>query len=595
MHKGYTARLRKSENVSGKPVLMTALITALQTAIMIATCVLLPDLFGWLIIGYIGGGIILSFFLHPFTGLLSNRAFYTILNILGLGAGHLLRFIYDVGKNRLKRRAGYLLSSLMALYVLTFNLLLWLWLIAHPAYLFFSLALNILITPFVLMKGDRWETRLLLLLFLFSGTGYTHIIFIFANRRVYYLLSRCIYSRVNSKIRQTDPADVPTGEVEQLSAQIAESSSGILPAYYDGMTYFGNGAEMFDDMLDRISRAKKFVFIEFFIVNDGALLSRLEGVLTERAAKGVEVRMIYDYYGSFPGFSDASIRRLRKAGVKILAHNPTIPLFNFYFDLNDHRKIVVVDGEFAYTGGVNISDEYVDADSCSCVWKDFGVRIDGGAEPFSIMFLRTWAALSLKDEDTTPYLSKNPPATSPERRVFIPYSDNTALTRRAGQEQYISVIAGAKERLTIIAPYFLPTYEIERAIIAAAGRGVEVSLYIPHIPDQWFVYCVTRHRAERLIKHGVGVYTMMGTFLHSKIVLTERGVMLGSTNIDGRSLYRQNELGLYTTDTALYESALADIEKIGRESERLTERDSFSKSPVERVVCFFCRMFSSYM
>lgn len=594
MHKGYTARLRKSENVSGKPVIMTAAITALQTVLMIAAYILVPDLFGWLIVGYIGGGVLLSFFLHPFTKLISNRAVYSLLNVIGLGAGHLLRFIYDVGKNRLRRKAGYLLSSLMALYVLTFNSLLWLWLSWHPGYLLFSLAVNILITPFVLMKSDRWETRLLLVLFLFSGTGYTHIIFIFANRRFYYLITRLIYRKVNSEIKQKHSADTPSGATEKRVCAVAREASGLLPSHYDGIAYFSMGNEMFDDMIERMSRAEKFIFVEFFIVNDGALLKRLTSVLTERAARGVEVRMIYDYYGSYPGFSQGSICELRRAGVKILAHNPTIPLFNFYFDLNDHRKIVVIDGKCAYTGGVNVSDEYVDSASCSCVWKDFGIRVDGGAEPFTVMFLRTWSALSLKKEDTAAYLPENESAAS-ERGVLIPYSDNTALPTRVGQEMYISVIAGAKERLTVATPYFLPTAEMERALIAAAKRGVDVRLYIPHIPDQWFVYCVTRHRAERLIKHGIGVYTMMGSFLHSKIVLTEEGVMLGSTNIDGRSLYRQNELGIYTTDKALYESALADIEIIERGSIRLNESDSFSRSITERVVCFFCRMFSSYM
>lgn len=358
--------------------------------------------------------------------------------------------------------------------------------------------------------------------------------------------------------------------------------------------YFSSGASFFDNVIERIKSAKEFIFLEFFIVADGTLFNRIFSILKEKVSAGVDVRVIYDDLGSHKVLSKKAKITLKSAGIKIQPFNRVTPIFSITLNYRDHRKIIIVDGKTAYTGGCNLADEYINEKRMHGYWKDSGVRLDGKAvDGFTLMFLRQWEFLTKTKEDYSQFLGKAKQTVIDS--VFVPYADGLDYSKNIGKNVYENMVASAKEKIYIMTPYFIVDDTLTNLLINKAMSGVDVRIIIPEIPDKAFVYGVTRNNAEKLIDHGVKVYCMKQSFVHSKLLLTENSAVVGSINMDLRSFYQQFECAVYTDDNKVKQEVLVDFESTFNDCQLITEKNKLRNHLIYRAFAGVMQIFAPFM
>ena len=351
---------------------------------------------------------------------------------------------------------------------------------------------------------------------------------------------------------------------------------------------------MHQDMLLELEKANRFIFLEFFIVADGALFNRIFSILKEKVSAGVDVRVIYDDLGSHKVLSKKAKITLKNAGIKIQPFNRVTPIFSITLNYRDHRKIIIVDGKTAYTGGCNLADEYINEKRMHGYWKDSGVRLDGKAvDGFTLMFLRQWEFLTKTKEDYSQFLGKAKQTVIDS--VFVPYADGLDYSKNIGKNVYENMVASAKEKIYIMTPYFIVDDTLTNLLINKAMSGVDVRIIIPEIPDKAFVYGVTRNNAEKLIDHGVKVYCMKQSFVHSKLLLTENSAVVGSINMDLRSFYQQFECAVYTDDKKVKQEVLIDFESTFNDCQLITEKNKLRNHLIYRAFAGVMQIFAPFM
>ncbi|RNC70741.1 MAG: cardiolipin synthase B [Desulfuromonadales bacterium] len=305
---------------------------------------------------------------------------------------------------------------------------------------------------------------------------------------------------------------------------------------------FGSGAEFFPAMLEAFAEARHHIHAEFYIVRNDATGAAFAEALLVAASRGVDVSLIYDYIGCFDTPS-SYFRRLEQGGVRCLAFNP--PPFKrgiAWFDKRDHRKMAVIDGETAFTGGVNVGNEYSGFWSAAERWRDVGVRIDGPAvSDLSRLFREFWL-----EEKGSPspawFLEHAPMAGMGDAEVMI-VSDGPHHTRSFIRNAFRIAMAGAGESIRIMNPYFVPGPRVVRSLLRAARRGVRVQLILPAKNDVPIVRLVSRTYYTPLLRAGIEIYERQGPVLHAKVMLIDDtwGVV-GSANLDQRSFHRNFEV-----------------------------------------------------
>ena len=322
--------------------------------------------------------------------------------------------------------------------------------------------------------------------------------------------------------------------------------------------YFPSGEATFASLCEELRKAEQYIFLEFFIVREGKMWDAVEEILKERAAKGVDVRVIYDDMGSGHGLSDKRIESLETLGIKISVFNMFVPFISSAQNNRDHRKIAVIDGKVAFTGGVNISDEYINELERFGHWKDSAVKLRGdGVWSFTLMFLRMWSLCYGVEEDYVSYYPTDMPKTDGSGYV-LPYSDSPIDTEYIGENVYMQMISGAREYLYITTPYFIVDDDMLSALTLAAKSGVDVRLITPGHPDKFLVHFTTRTYYKELINAGVKVYEYSPGFMHSKtFVSDDRRAVVGTVNMDFRSLYLHFECGAVFYDTPV----VADVKR----------------------------------
>ena len=322
--------------------------------------------------------------------------------------------------------------------------------------------------------------------------------------------------------------------------------------------YYALGEDMFADMLEDIRNAKEFIFLEFFIMKQGYMFDTLVDALEERAKEGVHVRLIYDDMGCIDEFPRQFYKDLQEKGIHVACFNPFRPFLSIIMNNRDHRKIVVIDGKIAYTGGLNIADEYINKISRFGHWKDAGVRVTGDAVwNFTTMFLEMWNFITKGTEDFSKYkiIENDNAALIAENKGFVqPYGDCPLDKRNLCEAVYLNLINHAKKYVYIFTPYLILGSEISTALINAARSGVDVRIVTPAIPDKRMVFLLTQANYENLIRGGVKIYQYTPGFIHSKcFVVDDEYASIGTTNLDYRALYLHFECGtlLYNTKSVL--------------------------------------------
>ncbi len=343
-------------------------------------------------------------------------------------------------------------------------------------------------------------------------------------------------------------------ELVVLNKNIANQSKYILnassfPIYKNTFTqYLSPGEAMFEKLKEELSQAKQYIFIEFFIIQEGLMWESILDILVQKVQEGVEVRVMYDDMGSIyllpPGFK----QKLTAMGIQYTAFNPVSPVLSLRMNNRDHRKIVVIDGRVAFTGGINLADEYINAYPKYGHWKDAGIMIKGEAAwSYTFMFLHLWNATRPADNDYEIYRPVNRNQLMYESGGFVqPYADMPLDEDLVSENIYLNIINKAKNYVYINTPYLIADNEIVSALCLAAQTGVDVRIVTPHHPDKWYVHLVTRSYYPQLIEAGVKIYEYEPGFMHAKtFVADDELATVGSPNLDFRSLYLHFECGAW--------------------------------------------------
>lgn len=359
--------------------------------------------------------------------------------------------------------------------------------------------------------------------------------------------------------------------------------------------FFSEAKDAFEAMKSDLEKAEKFIFMEYFIVEDGSCFREIEDILIRKQAQGVEIRFLYDDIGSVGKVNMFFAKRLREEGIQCRPFNPALPLLNIFLNHRDHRKITVIDGKVGFTGGFNLADEYFDRKHPYGKWKDTGLRLEGEAvRSLTAAFLELWSVQNHQREDYRAYLDV---AYSVPARGFVqPFADNPLGQERAAEEVYLNLTAQSNKTLYFMTPYLIITDEMHRALRLAAKRGVDVRIITPGIPDKKTVYAVTRSYYAGLAAQGVRIYEYTPGFCHAKQCICDgRIATVGTSNLDYRSLYHhfENNVVLYGCD-AVGEIA-ADFERTFPQCREVTEDYRAGRGAMLRTWQYILRLFAPLM
>ena len=323
--------------------------------------------------------------------------------------------------------------------------------------------------------------------------------------------------------------------------------------------FFASGEEMWQQMLEDLKRAEKFIFLEYYIVDEGLMWDSILEILEEKASQGVEVKMLYDDIGCMVTLPGDYTVYLRSKGIDAHKFNKVIPRMTVAYNNRDHRKILVIDGQISYTGGINLADEYINRIERFGHWKDSGIRIDGPAtQAFTRLFLMNWYINRGEISDFDQYHLEN--QTRFGSGLCIPYGSGPKpiYKTKVGKIVYQNLINQAEDFVYITTPYLIIDYDLTEDIKNAAMRGVDVRIVTPHIPDKKLIQLVTRGAYPDLLSAGVRIFEYTPGFIHSKqMIVDDRFAAVGTINLDYRSLvhHYENAVLLYKTES------IADIRK----------------------------------
>ena len=394
-----------------------------------------------------------------------------------------------------------------------------------------------------------------------AGTGilaYTR--FNFGNRRVTRATKTQIVTTMDA-IRQPEGV---IGELKYDGSHTDDlvkylSRSGCFPAYKNTQTvYYSSGELMFKAMLKELQSAENYIFMEYFIIEEGRMWGQILDILSRKAADGVTVKVMYDGMCELSTLTADYWKRLKSVGIEAKPFSPIRPFLSSHYNYRDHRKIMVIDGKTAFTGGVNLADEYINRKVRFGHWKDTGIRVKGDAvQSFTLMFLQMWNTVK-GNCDYSQYLSETGKYIPEDPSGYvIPYCDCPLDSDKVGETVYVDILNRAGSYVHIMSPYLVLDGELEKAICFAAERGVDVSLILPGIPDKITAYALAKSHFRSLLDSGVRIYLYKPGFIHAKVFVSDDiKAVVGSINLDYRSLYHHFECAAYLYKT----SCIRDIE-----------------------------------
>jgi len=468
-----------------------------------------------------------------------------------------------------------------------------LWFLAIPY------GLGIIFACRVAVSNKNYDSKIAWILFLLILAPAAVIVYLLAGEMTASPFKSRKLKKIHNKTKFLQKTDVPnalTPRIKQDCTYI-QNISDFIPYFNVTTEYFPTGEAFFEDVLTKLQKAEKFIFMDFFILEDGHLSEAVFKILIEKAQAGIDVRIIVDGLGSHNTLSLAKIKRIRKHGIKIIAFEPVLPLINFFINYRDHRKIIVIDGRMGYVGGANIADEYINAKDKYGMWKDASMRIDGEAvKSLTLMFLRAWEYSSKETPDYELFLNSTYNGTEQGNDIVIPYADGINEPHRLGKGVYSNIISNAKESLYIMTPYLIVDNCMLDMLKAKAQSGIDVRIIIPDVPDKKIIYALTRSNAEKLAKSGVRIYTYTPGFLHSKVILSDdECAVVGSINMDFRSFYQQYESAAYIGGGTTLQAIAGDFQITFNVSNEITLGDIKKRNIFARIGLAFVRLFAPLM
>lgn len=327
-------------------------------------------------------------------------------------------------------------------------------------------------------------------------------------------------------------------------------------------TYLPFGEEAFAAMKQELEKAEKYIFMEYFIISEGKMWDELLDILVRKAAAGIDVRLVYDDFGCLMTLPEGYHKHLEKLGIKCSVFNPFVPVLSSVFNNRDHRKITVIDGKVAFTGGINLADEYINEIERFGHWKDNAIMLKGEAAwGFTIMFLSLWDFQRPSDEKYEDlYPGKEALTIEDAQGYYQPYTDSPFDEEALGENVYLNLINRAENYIYITTPYLIIDNLLMEALCTAAKGGVDVRIQVPHIADKKYVHALTKSNYEQLIESGVRIYEYTPGFIHSKtFVVDGKYGTVGTVNLDFRSLFLHVECGVWMYKTTAIDQLYQDF------------------------------------
>ncbi len=407
------------------------------------------------------------------------------------------------------------------------------------------------------------------------------------------------YIRFEKSAKRIRPHLTQTDNIEKLKVLDKDAYAQALYLYncanvpvFDKSktTYYPLGEDFHADLLKELEKAKSFIFMEYFIVQDGVMWGSIHKVLRQKVKEGVSVFMMYDDLGCIATVPEDFYKQLQSDGINCVPCNKFKPILSHIHNNRDHRKITVIDGKVGFTGGINLADEYINAYEKHGHWKDTAVKIEGEAvRMLSALFLSLWNMQNERQLDADKYLCATRGGDC-GRGYVIPFGDSPSPidTEDVGKDVYMNILHCANDYVYICTPYLICDREILNAICNASRRGVDVRLITPHIPDKKAVFLMTRSNYKKLIESGVKVYEYTPGFIHAKsFVSDDRFAVCGTINLDYRSLVHHFECGAWMYDTECIPDMKNDFLETVKKSQLVTKKDA--------TLSFFGRLFAEIM
>ena len=411
------------------------------------------------------------------------------------------------------------------------------------------------------------------LIFILWGSGKTTPKF----RKRWFSVTRTVKSRLSQ-----DPAVVSKLEYEDLyhSNQSRYLYNESKFPVYDGThaAFLPTGDDFFMSVISDIERAERYIFIEFFILAEGRLWEEINSVLKKRAAAGVDVKIIFDDFGSLKRQPEDFIERLESCGYEVSVFNPIRPSVDLFLNNRNHRKIIVIDGKVSYTGGLNIGDEYINLEQPFGHWCDCGIRLAGKAtRSFTVMFCNMWNAINAGDTlDPADYFSD---CAVPSVGFVQPYSDDPLTHNNPAEGLYMEMLNSARRYIYITSPYLILDNTMIKQLTLAAKSGVDVRIITPKKWDKWYVHPVTQYYYDELLSAGIRIYEYIPGFIHAKLFVSDDAVAtVGTVNVDYRSFYFHFECGTWICGSRAVDDVRDFVTGLFRECEEI-KPEKWKKRP----------------
>ncbi len=436
---------------------------------------------------------------------------------------------------------------------------------------------------------------------IFPVIGVTVFLFCHFQLSLKYISKKLKNERIKNKkylLQDTDIcSNIESNEVafNNLSKYLYKTCG--YPVYKsEEIKYFKNGEKKLEALLQDLKEAKKYIFIEYFIIGNGYMWDSILEVLKQKAKEGVEIRVMYDGLGSLVTLPYNYEKKLEIYGIKCKPFFPIKLNLSLHQNNRDHRKICIIDGKIGYTGGINLADEYINKKEKYGYWKDTAVRIKGKpVTSFVVMFLEMWNVNSNGKEDYDKYICNTTNDLS-NKGYIIPYGDSPLDEHETGKKVYMDILNTANKYVDIITPYLILDDELLSSIIYAANRGVKVRIIMPHIPDKKIVYYLGRSYYKDLISNGVEVYEFEKGFTHAKMFISDDNkAVVGTINLDYRSLYLHFECACYIYKNEVIKEIKEDYDKTISESIKITNEEVCNYNILKKILGRILRLIAPFM
>lgn len=391
--------------------------------------------------------------------------------------------------------------------------------------------------------------------------------------------------------------DLGTEDIEALGQTnyIYKNSQNIL--YNEtNIEYLKSGEIMYERILEKLKEAKKYIFIEFFIIGQGKMWDGIHEILLEKVKEGLDVRVLYDDVGSIKVIKPNFRKELENEGIKTCIFNRYVPIASTVHNNRDHRKIIVIDGIIGFTGGVNISDEYINVKKRFGYWKDCGVMLEGiGVNNLTALFLRSWNSYyKYPDEHFLQFFPSEFPK-FPNSGFNHMFGDGPfpLYSEHIGENVYLNIINQAKKFLYITTPYLIVDHNMINALRNASMRGVDVRIITPHKPDKKLIFWMTQSNYFQLVKSGVKIYEYTPGFIHSKLVLSDGTIgVSGTINFDYRSFVHHFECACWMYKTPCLNDIYQDFIDTMTQSQEITLKKCRTLNPIKFVFVMTLKFFA---